>query len=70
VLFVIGQADKSERAQILDVIFELSREEILRRVERDTMNRRMLYVYDYVHDTLPAEERAHMPFEQASPRSL
>jgi malate synthase len=70
VLFVIGQADKSERAQILDVIFELSREEILRRVEKDTMNRRMLYVYDYVHDTLPAEERAHMPFEQASPRSL
>ncbi|MBV9623106.1 MAG: malate synthase [Acidobacteria bacterium] len=67
VLFIIGQADQSEREQILDVIFDLSRNEVLRRVETGTIDRRMLYIFDYVHDTFPAAEGKQMLPNEADP---
>jgi malate synthase len=54
VLFVIGQAKPSERGQLLEAIFDLPREEILRRVQAGTMDRRALAAHDYALDVFPA----------------
>ena len=50
VLFVVGQANQQERAQILEAIFDLSREEVVKRVQASTLNKTVLAAYDYVHD--------------------
>ncbi len=50
VLFVVGQANKQECAQILEAIFDLSREEIVKRIHAGTLNKRLLAAYDYVYD--------------------
>jgi malate synthase len=49
-LFVVGQADKQERAQILEAIFDLSREEIVKRVQAGILNQSALAAHDYVYD--------------------
>ncbi len=56
VLFLVGQANHQERAQILDAIFDLSREEILKRVQRGTLNKTALAAHDYVFDIFPVTE--------------
>jgi malate synthase len=53
-LFVLGQANPQARAQILDAIFDLSREEVVKRVEAGTMERMALAAHDYVYDIFPA----------------
>jgi malate synthase len=61
VLFVVGQANPQERAQILDAIFDLSREEVVKRVEAGALNQSALAAHDYVYDIFPAaqaEQRA------------
>jgi malate synthase len=50
VLFVVGQANGEERAQILEAIFDLSREELVRRISAGTLNPIVLSAYDYIHD--------------------
>jgi malate synthase len=50
VLFLVGQANAPERAQILDAIFDLSREEIVRRVTAGTSSRAALAAHDYAYD--------------------
>jgi malate synthase len=50
VLFVVGQADQLRRAEILETIFDLPREEIVRRAQVGTVNESVLAAYDYVHD--------------------
>ncbi len=50
VLFVVGQANTQERAQILEAIFDLSREEIVKRVQAGTLNKIALAAHDYVYD--------------------
>jgi malate synthase len=54
VLFVVGQANDQERAQILDAIFDLSRERIVERVTAGTLSRVALAAHDYVYDVFPA----------------
>ena len=63
VLFVVGQANQQERAQILEAIFDLSREEIVKRVQASTLNKTVLAAYDYVHDIFlgEKEQRSVMP---------
>ncbi|PYU09192.1 MAG: malate synthase, partial [Acidobacteria bacterium] len=56
VLFVVGQANKQERAQILEAIFDLSREEIIKRVQAGTLNKIALVAHDYVYDIFPGIE--------------
>jgi malate synthase len=51
VLFVVAQVGARERAGILDAIFDLSREEIVRRVEAGTLGKSALSAHDYVYDT-------------------
>jgi malate synthase len=50
VLFVVGAANAQERAQILDAIFDLSREELVKRVAAGTINQAALTAHDYVFD--------------------
>jgi malate synthase len=61
VLFVVGQANQQERTQILEAIFDLSREEIVKRVQTGTLNKTVLASYDYVHDIFPGIEEAQRP---------
>ena len=50
VLFVVAEANEQERAQILEAIFDLSREEIMERVEAGKLDRKAWAAYDYVYD--------------------
>jgi len=50
VLFVVAEANEQERAQVLEAIFDLSREEILERVEAGKLGPKALAAYDYVYD--------------------
>ena len=53
VLFVVGAANKQERTQILDAIFDLSREEVVKRVAAGTIDKKALAAFDYVFDIFP-----------------
>jgi len=61
VLFVVGQANTQDRAQILEAIFDLSREEIVKRVQAGTLNTVALAAHDYVYDIFPGVEGEQRP---------
>ncbi len=50
VLFVVGQASKQEGAQLLEAIFDLSRAEVVKRVQAGTLSQAALAAHDYVFD--------------------
>jgi len=50
VLFVVGQANAHERAEILDAIFDLKRDEIVKRVAAGSLGKAALAAHDYVFD--------------------
>ena len=50
VLFVVGQANPQERPQIMDAIFDLSREEIVKRVKAGSLKKSALDAHDYIYD--------------------
>jgi malate synthase len=54
VLFVIGQAKPALHGQILEAIFDLSREEVVRRVKAGAMDRAALDAHDSCLDLPPA----------------
>jgi malate synthase len=54
VLFVVAPANSQERVQILEAIFDLSREEIVRRVQSGALDKMALGAHDYVYDIFPA----------------
>ena len=54
VLFVVAPADAQERAQIFEAIFDLSREEIVKRVQAGSLGEKVLAAHDYVYDIFPA----------------
>ncbi|HXZ79727.1 MAG TPA: malate synthase [Terriglobales bacterium] len=53
VLFVVGQANDRLRAQLLDALFDLSREEVVKRVNAGKMDRAALAAHDYAYDIFP-----------------
>jgi len=61
VLFVVGQANKQERAQILDAIFDLSYPEIVKRVQAGALDKVALAAHEYVYDIFPASEGKQRP---------
>jgi malate synthase len=61
VLFVVGQVNSQERAQILEAIFDLSPGEIAKRVRAGTLNKIASAAYDYVYDIFPGVEAAPRP---------
>jgi malate synthase len=56
VLFVVAQANPKQRAQIMDAVFDLPREDIVKRVQAGTLDRSALAAHDYVHDIFAGEE--------------
>ena len=50
VLFVVGQATPQERAQVLDALFGLSRDDVVKRVAAGTLGAGALSAHDYVYD--------------------
>jgi len=61
VLFVAGAANPAERTQILDAIFDLSREEIVQRVGTGRLQMTALAAYDYIYDIFQNRKKAHNP---------
>ena len=53
VLFVMAQAGDEEREQVQQAIFDLSREEIVKRLRAGTIKASALATHDYVYDILP-----------------
>jgi malate synthase len=56
VLFVVGQANKQDGKQILEAIFDLTREEAVKRVQVGTLSPAALAAHDYVFDIFSADE--------------
>jgi malate synthase len=56
VLFLLAQATAEEREQILAAIFDLSRQEIVKRPQAGTMKPAALAVHDYVYDIFPVSK--------------
>ena len=54
VLFLLAQAGDQERGQILEALFGLSREEIVKRIKTGAMKAAALAAHDYVYDIFPA----------------
>ncbi len=50
VLFVVAQAGPKDRAGILDAIFDLSRDDVVKRVKAGTLSEAALAAHDYVLD--------------------
>ena len=61
VLFELGKANARERAQILDAVFDLSRDEVVRRVQAGKMEKLALEAHDYIFDIFPAAEEQPQP---------
>jgi malate synthase len=58
VLFELGKANPQQRAQILDAVFDLSREEVVKRVNAGKMDKVALEANDYIYDIFPAGKQA------------
>ena len=56
VLFVVAQAEDDERRQILEAIFDLSRDQLLERVKAGASKSSALAAHDYVFDIFPAAQ--------------
>jgi len=61
VLFEVGKANQQERAQILDALFDLSRDEVVRRVHAGKMEKVALHAHDYIFDIFPAAGEEQRP---------
>jgi malate synthase len=58
VLFVVGQASPQQRKQLLEAIFDLTREEVAERVQAGKLDKGTLSARDYVYDIFPEIEEA------------
>jgi malate synthase len=56
VLFVLGSANAAQRAEMLEAIFDLPREEAVRRVQAGKLGKAALNAFDYVYDIFPGAE--------------
>jgi malate synthase len=61
VLFELGKANAQERAQILDAVFDLSRDEVVKRVQTGKMDKIALHAHDYIFDIFPAAAEKQRP---------
>jgi malate synthase len=66
VLFVVGQAGKQESSQLLEAIFDLTREEIQKRVQADTLDPAALAAHDYVFDIFPEVAGKKAPAQETA----
>src|SRR5947209_20540373 len=61
VLFVVGQASRDDASRLLEAIFDLSRDEIVKRVQSGALSQAALATHDYVFDIFPQETGKQMP---------
>lgn len=61
VLFVTAEASVQERGQLFDAIFDLSREEVARRVQAGSLPKKILAAHDYIFDIFPGTEVSTRP---------
>ena len=66
VLFVIGQAGRDEAIRMLEAIFDLKRDEIVKRVQAGTLSNAALATHDYVFDIFPQGKDKEMPQPQGT----
>lgn len=66
VLFVLGQANQKERGEILEAIFDLSREDVQKRVQSGGMAPAALSAHDYVFDIFPERKGKEAPRPQGT----
>jgi malate synthase len=66
VLFVVGQAGRQESAQLLEAIFDLTREEIQQRVQAATLGPAALAAHDYVFDIFPEVAGQKAPLQETA----
>jgi malate synthase len=66
VLFVVGSANLQMRTQILQAIFDLSREEIVDRVASGAMNHAALAAHDYVYDIFSGSTQGSSPQDRGA----
>ena len=64
VLFVVGQASAHEREQIMQAIFDLSREEVVTRVQSGKLSKAALAAHDYVYDVFEVKQRPVLRAEE------
>jgi malate synthase len=64
VLFVVGQANPQERTQIMDAIFDLSREEVVQRVQSGKLSKAALAAHDYIYDIFEEKQRPELRAEE------
>ncbi|HKE32691.1 MAG TPA: malate synthase [Candidatus Angelobacter sp.] len=57
VLFVVGQASKEERTPLLEAIFDLSREEVAKRVQQRSLSPAALAAHDYIFDIFAEKQQ-------------
>jgi hypothetical protein len=57
----VGRANPQERTQILDAIFDLSREQVVKQIESGALNKAALAAHDYAYDIFPGGEEAQRP---------
>ncbi len=55
-LFLLAQATAEKREQILEAIFDLARQEIVKRAQAGTLDASALAVHDYVYDIFPVSK--------------
>jgi len=58
VLFEVGQANQRERTQILETLFDVSREEIAKRVQAGKLDKIALEAHDYIYDVFPPVKKS------------
>jgi len=66
VLFIVGQAGREEAARLLEAIFDLSRDEIVKRVQAGTLSNAALVTHDYVFDIFPQGTGKETPQPQGT----
>lgn len=55
-IFAVAEASNNKRAQIFEAVFDLSREEIVKRTQDGALNTSVLNAFDYVYDIFPEAE--------------
>jgi malate synthase len=53
VLFVVGQANRQQAAELLEAIFDYPRDEVLKLVQSGKLSQAALAAHDYVFDIFP-----------------
>jgi malate synthase len=66
VLFVVGQSSKDQQSQLLEAIFDLTRDEVIKSVKAGTLPQAALAAHDYVFDIFPTGTKSRQSQPQGT----